>query len=191
MTLHTSLGDIKLELYCDRAPKSCENFLALAASNYYDNTVFHRNIKGAAPAALHVPARARRAMAGSSIARGRRSARRQPSRRGPASARANADTQPRVRACCLAGFMLQGGDPTGTGKGGDCPCTILRAASERNFALCERHACGDMQIAPALRMLRHRRVVQAQQQSPTPSLASPTNARTQARVSMGSTSRTK
>ena len=72
MTLHTSLGDIKLELYCDRAPKSCENFLALAASNYYDNTVFHRNIKGAAPAALHVPARARRAMAGSSIARGRR-----------------------------------------------------------------------------------------------------------------------
>jgi len=49
VTLHTSLGDIKMELYCDRAPKSCENFLALAASNYYDNTVFHRNIKGAAP----------------------------------------------------------------------------------------------------------------------------------------------
>jgi len=49
VTLHTSLGDIKMELYCDRAPKSCENFLALAASNYYDNTIFHRNIKGAAP----------------------------------------------------------------------------------------------------------------------------------------------
>jgi hypothetical protein len=52
VTLHTSLGDIKMELYCDRAPKSCENFLALAASNYYDNTVFHRNIKGAAPRSI-------------------------------------------------------------------------------------------------------------------------------------------
>ncbi|EKX53642.1 hypothetical protein GUITHDRAFT_150241 [Guillardia theta CCMP2712] len=61
-TLHTSLGDIKVELFCDRAPQSCENFLALSASGYYDNTVFHRNIKG---------------------------------------------------------FMIQGGDPTGTGKGGE------------------------------------------------------------------------
>jgi len=60
--LHTSLGDIKIELYCDRTPRTCENFLALAASNYYDDTAFHRNIKG---------------------------------------------------------FMLQGGDPTGTGKGGE------------------------------------------------------------------------
>ena len=55
-----------------------------------------------------------------------------------------------------------------------------------NVKLCK---CGG--LTPALRMLRPRRVVQAQQQSPTPSLASPTNARTQARVSMGSTSRTK
>ena len=42
-------------------PKTSFNFLALAASGYYDDTLFHRNI---------------------------------------------------------AGFMLQGGDPTGTGKGG-------------------------------------------------------------------------
>ena len=48
-TLHTSLGDIKIELFCDRVPKTCENFLALAASNYYDNTIFHRNIKGSRP----------------------------------------------------------------------------------------------------------------------------------------------
>lgn len=62
LTLHTSLGDIKIELFVHEAPKACSNFLALAASGKYDGTVFHRNIKG---------------------------------------------------------FMIQGGDPTGTGKGGD------------------------------------------------------------------------
>lgn len=46
VTLQTDLGDIKIELNCDRAPKACENFLALCASNYYNNCVFHRNIKG-------------------------------------------------------------------------------------------------------------------------------------------------
>lgn len=63
LTLHTTLGQIKLELYIDHAPKACHNFLALCASGYYDDTKFHRNIKG---------------------------------------------------------FMLQGGDPTGTGRGGRC-----------------------------------------------------------------------
>eukprot|EP00322_Chrysochromulina_rotalis_P025257 CAMPEP_0115851046 /NCGR_PEP_ID=MMETSP0287-20121206/12276_1 /TAXON_ID=412157 /ORGANISM="Chrysochromulina rotalis, Strain UIO044" /LENGTH=176 /DNA_ID=CAMNT_0003305059 /DNA_START=71 /DNA_END=601 /DNA_ORIENTATION=+ len=62
VTLHTTLGDVKMELYCDTVPRTCFNWLALAASNYYDGTVFHRNIRG---------------------------------------------------------FMLQGGDPTGTGKGGE------------------------------------------------------------------------
>uniref|UniRef100_A0A915PUS3 Peptidyl-prolyl cis-trans isomerase n=1 Tax=Setaria digitata TaxID=48799 RepID=A0A915PUS3_9BILA len=62
VTLQTTLGDIKLELYCDLCPKTCENFLALCASGYYDNCIFHRNIKD---------------------------------------------------------FMVQTGDPTGTGKGGD------------------------------------------------------------------------
>lgn len=61
VTLHTSQGDLKLELYCEEAPKTCENFLALCASSYYDATIFHR----------HIP-----------------------------------------------GFMLQGGDPTGSGQGG-------------------------------------------------------------------------
>ena len=88
LTLHTNLGDMKLELHCDlvsalhaclsdatalrnpqsvqslssakaepqltgptvcfpaKVPRACENFLALAASGYYDQTVFHRNIKG-------------------------------------------------------------------------------------------------------------------------------------------------
>lgn len=62
VTLHTSLGDIKIELYVDETPRTCTNFLALAASGKYDNTLFHRNIKE---------------------------------------------------------FMIQGGDPTGTGKGGE------------------------------------------------------------------------
>ncbi|KAH0474613.1 MAG: uncharacterized protein KVP18_000562 [Porospora cf. gigantea A] len=62
LTLHTSLGDLKLELELDKAPHTCKNFLALCASGYYDNTAFHRNI---------------------------------------------------------AGFAVQGGDPTGTGRGGE------------------------------------------------------------------------
>lgn len=62
LTVHTSHGDMKIELFCSKAPKCCRNFLALAASGYYNNTIFHRNIRG---------------------------------------------------------FILQGGDPTGTGKGGE------------------------------------------------------------------------
>jgi peptidyl-prolyl cis-trans isomerase-like 3 len=50
-----------MEIFCDLAPKSAKNFLALAASGYYDKTIFHRNV---------------------------------------------------------AGFILQGGDPSGTGKDG-------------------------------------------------------------------------
>jgi len=59
--LHTSLGDINIELHCDIVPKTCDNFLRLSEKGYYENTVFHRVIPG---------------------------------------------------------FMIQGGDPTGTGKGG-------------------------------------------------------------------------
>lgn len=63
VTLHTSLGDLKLEIFCDTAPRTSFNFLALCASGAYDGTIFpHRNMKG---------------------------------------------------------FMAQGGDPLGTGKGGD------------------------------------------------------------------------
>jgi len=46
VTLHTTLGDLKIELYCEQVPLACENFLALCASGYYNNTSFHRNIKG-------------------------------------------------------------------------------------------------------------------------------------------------
>ncbi|XP_077175243.1 peptidyl-prolyl cis-trans isomerase-like 3 isoform X1 [Paroedura picta] len=46
VTLHTDVGDVKIELFCERTPKACENFLALCASNYYSGCIFHRNIKG-------------------------------------------------------------------------------------------------------------------------------------------------
>lgn len=53
---------MKFELYCETVPKTCRNFLGLAASDYYIGTKIHRNIKG---------------------------------------------------------FIVQTGDPTGTGKGGE------------------------------------------------------------------------
>ncbi|CAB4066870.1 PPIL3 [Lepeophtheirus salmonis] len=62
LTLHTDLGDIKCEIFCEQCPKTSENFLALAGSGYYEGCLWHRNIKG---------------------------------------------------------FMVQTGDPSGTGKGGE------------------------------------------------------------------------
>lgn len=59
--LQTSMGTFAVELYVNEAPKTCENFLELSKSGYYDNVVFHRIIRD---------------------------------------------------------FMVQGGDPTGTGRGG-------------------------------------------------------------------------
>lgn len=46
MTLHTDVGDIKIEIFCEATPKTATNFLALCASNYYLGNIFHRNIKG-------------------------------------------------------------------------------------------------------------------------------------------------
>ncbi|CAE6456152.1 unnamed protein product [Rhizoctonia solani] len=54
-------GSLNLELFCEKAPKTCYNFIMLAKSGKYDNCPFHRLIPG---------------------------------------------------------FMIQGGDPTGTGSGG-------------------------------------------------------------------------
>ena len=46
VTLRTSLGDLKLELHCAEVPRTCANFLALAASGQYDGTIFHRSMRG-------------------------------------------------------------------------------------------------------------------------------------------------
>ena len=42
--IHTSMGDIQLELYRDKAPVSVENFINYANSGFYDGTIFHRVI---------------------------------------------------------------------------------------------------------------------------------------------------
>ncbi|RHZ01239.1 hypothetical protein DYB26_012702, partial [Aphanomyces astaci] len=68
-----------MEVFCDTAPRAAENFLALCATNSYDNTTFHRNMKG---------------------------------------------------------FMIQGGDPTGTGKGGE---SIWGGAIDDEFHPQNRH----------------------------------------------------
>ncbi|XP_024081043.1 peptidyl-prolyl cis-trans isomerase CWC27 homolog isoform X2 [Cimex lectularius] len=60
--LKTTVGDIDIELWSKEAPLACRNFVQLCMENYYNNTTFHRVIKG---------------------------------------------------------FIAQGGDPTGTGNGGE------------------------------------------------------------------------
>ena len=60
-TIVTPIGDVVIELFADKAPKTVSNFVFLARDGYYDGVTFHRVIKG---------------------------------------------------------FMAQGGDPTGTGRGG-------------------------------------------------------------------------
>lgn len=44
--LHTSAGEIKIELFPSIAPKAVENFATLAKQGYYDKVIFHRVIKG-------------------------------------------------------------------------------------------------------------------------------------------------
>lgn len=61
-TIKTSMGDIKVKLFPNEAPKTVENFVTHAKNGYYNSLIFHRVIKD---------------------------------------------------------FMIQGGDPTGTGMGGE------------------------------------------------------------------------
>ncbi|KAJ4353918.1 Peptidyl-prolyl isomerase cwc27 [Didymosphaeria variabile] len=62
VVLHTTTGDLELELFAKQTPVTSRNFLQLCLDGYYDNTVFHRLVKD---------------------------------------------------------FIIQGGDPTGTGHGGE------------------------------------------------------------------------
>ena len=61
-TIKTNLGDMRIKLFPEHAPKTVANFIALSKDGYYDGVIFHRIIKD---------------------------------------------------------FMIQGGDPTGTGMGGE------------------------------------------------------------------------
>ena len=44
--MSTSMGDIKIELYPDKAPVTVENFLGYIRDGFYDGTIFHRVIPG-------------------------------------------------------------------------------------------------------------------------------------------------
>ena len=44
--LRTSLGDIHLQLFHTKTPKTVENFVGHARANYYDGVIFHRVLKG-------------------------------------------------------------------------------------------------------------------------------------------------
>ncbi|KAL9610121.1 MAG: hypothetical protein Q9167_005167 [Letrouitia subvulpina] len=43
VTLHTTHGDMKIEIFCESVPKTAQNFLALCASSFYDSSPFHRS----------------------------------------------------------------------------------------------------------------------------------------------------
>lgn len=44
-TIKTNKGDIKINLFPDLAPKTCENFIELSKKGYYDGVIFHRVIE--------------------------------------------------------------------------------------------------------------------------------------------------
>ncbi|XP_037935253.1 spliceosome-associated protein CWC27 homolog [Teleopsis dalmanni] len=46
VSLKTTVGDIDIELWTKECPKTCQNFMQLCTEGYYDNTIFHRVIKG-------------------------------------------------------------------------------------------------------------------------------------------------
>lgn len=45
-TLHTTKGDIVIELFDNHTPKTVKNFLDLVKADFYNGTVFHRVISG-------------------------------------------------------------------------------------------------------------------------------------------------
>jgi cyclophilin family peptidyl-prolyl cis-trans isomerase len=46
VVMDTSMGTIKIELFEDKAPVTVKNFLSYTDDKFYDNTIFHRVIKG-------------------------------------------------------------------------------------------------------------------------------------------------
>ncbi len=46
VTIQTSMGQIEVELFPDKAPKTVENFLGYVKAGQYDGTIFHRVIAG-------------------------------------------------------------------------------------------------------------------------------------------------
>jgi peptidyl-prolyl cis-trans isomerase B (cyclophilin B) len=46
VTLSTSMGDVRIELFADKAPITTENFLRYVSEGFYDGLIFHRVIPG-------------------------------------------------------------------------------------------------------------------------------------------------
>lgn len=46
IVLHTNMGDIKIELDYEKAPKTCTNFEQYVKDGFYDGVIFHRVIDG-------------------------------------------------------------------------------------------------------------------------------------------------
>lgn len=46
VVMHTSLGDIEIEVFADDAPETAANFLQYVRDGFYDGTIFHRVIPG-------------------------------------------------------------------------------------------------------------------------------------------------
>lgn len=89
VTIKTSMGDIKIKLFPEKAPKAVENFVTHAKNGYYNNVIFHRVIND---------------------------------------------------------FMIQGGDPEGTGYGGE---SIWGKPFEDEFSNELRHFRGALSMANA------------------------------------------
>ncbi len=87
--MHTNMGDIKIKLFPEEAPKTVKNFVELAKKDYYNGIIFHRVIKD---------------------------------------------------------FMIQGGDPTGTGMGGE---SIYGEKFEDEFDLKLHNVRGALSMANA------------------------------------------
>ena len=46
VAMKTSMGELVIELYPEKAPKTVDNFLQYVKSGFYDDTIFHRIING-------------------------------------------------------------------------------------------------------------------------------------------------
>jgi len=46
VTIETNMGEIVMELYPDKAPKTVENFIKLSKKGFYDGVLFHRVVPG-------------------------------------------------------------------------------------------------------------------------------------------------
>jgi peptidyl-prolyl cis-trans isomerase-like 2 len=44
-SIQTNFGNVNVELYTDYAPKAVYNFVKLSQQGYYNNTIFHRNVR--------------------------------------------------------------------------------------------------------------------------------------------------